>query len=242
MLYTKNTSAMYYDCDINNNLKMSAAMQYMQQTSSEQMELAGIAPGKLMAENMVFLLSQSALIVNRMPQAAEKINITTAATAYRGARFVREFAIETPGGEQLVSSSTLWILVNPASRRIIRPADFPYAIELEKSFVPEELADISFPKSPEALADRELLIPVRYSQLDCNRHINNGIYADFVCDVLDYDELDSRGIQSLTIKFQNEAKHGDSLKISRYTIKTGEYYIEGSHERAGCFQALVNLK
>ena len=242
MRYTRETRAMYYDCDVNNRLKISAAMQYMQQTSSEQMECMGISPEKLMAEDMVFLLSQSGLMIHRMPLATEPVKITTAATSFRGARFVREFAMESWEGERLLSASTLWLLVHPSNRKIIRPNDFPYKIELEPSFVSNSLSELGIPKRPENANPHVLTVPVRYSHLDCNRHVNNAIYADFICDVLEYDDVTSRGIRTVLIKFQNEAKLSDELAISRYkTAENDEYYIEGEHGRASCFQAYVQL-
>ena len=242
MLYTNKTKAQYYDCDINNRLKISSAMQYMQQTSSEQMEHVGISPGKLMQEDLVFLLSQSAIKIHRMPQAAEAINIITAATAFRGARFVREFAVETLAGERLLSASTLWLLVRPSDRKIIRPADFPYDIVLENSFVPEEISKISIPKKPENIEPHKMTIPIYYSHLDCNRHVNNGMYGDFVCDMIDYNDMSTRGIDTIVVKFQNEAKLGDNIEIARYNLTNEEYYIDGKHSRANCFQAFLRLK
>jgi acyl-ACP thioesterase len=238
MVYTGKAKALYHDCDVNNRLKISAAMRYMQQISSEQMEVWGIPAEKLLRENMVFVLSQAFLKIQRMPKVSEQLMLGTAPTAVKGARFVREFAIDSGQGERL------WILIDTESRRILRPASFPYEMQLASSFVSGQIEDIAMPKpglpSPKQVETRE--VDICYSHLDCNHHVNNSMYADFVCDMLPYDELITRGIDTLAISFQHEARLGDRLAIQRSGVAAGEYYMSGKCGETACFEALVRLK
>jgi acyl-ACP thioesterase len=245
MIYTGKAKALYHDCDVNNRLKISAAMRYMQQISSEQMEVWGIPAQKLLSEkNMVFVLSKTCIKINRMPAVAEPVLLGTAPTAVKGARFVREFAMDSEKGERLISAVTLWILIDTESRRILRPASFPYEMQLASSFVSGQVEDIAMPKlplpAPKQVERHE--VDIRYSHLDCNHHVNNSVYADFICDMLPYDELITRGIDTLAIGFQHEAKFGDRLEIERCGIAAGEYYLNGKYRDTACFEALVRLK
>lgn len=242
MVYQSKTRAMYYDCDVQNRLKLSAAMRYMQQASSEQMELMEIAPSKLYRENMVFVLSKSCIKVHRMPEASEEILIGTAPTATHGARFVREFSIDSLEGERLLSAFTLWLLIDPSNRRVLRPAHFPYALPLEASFVSDAIGDIVMPKQLTEGKLQTNVIEIGYSHLDHNRHVNNSYYADFICNTLDYRDLLERGIDTLAIGFQNEARHGDRLEIAQYGLAPGEFYLEGTHNANACFEAYVRLR
>jgi len=244
MIYTGKTKAMYHDCDVNNRLKISAAMRYMQQISGEQMEMLGFPAQKLMSENMVFVLSKVCIKVGRMPGVAEPVLLGTAPTAVKGARFVREFAMDSEQGERLISAVTLWVLIDTQSRRILRPASFPYEMQLASSFVDEQIEDIAMPKQmlPAPKQTQRSEVQIRYSHLDCNHHVNNSNYADFICDMLPYDELTTRGIDTLAISFQQEARLGDRLAIERSGISAGEFYINGKCGERACFEALARLK
>lgn len=241
MYFTTEAKANYYDCDCNNLLKISAAMRYMQQTSSEQLEYLGFSPAKLYEEGMVFLLSKMCIKVHRMPVCTENLVVGTAPVTPRGARFVREFIIDSPAGERLLSGLSLWILVNPGTRKILRPASFPYALSFQEAALGGVVDDIAFPKQREQ-ASLSMRVPVRYSQIDVNHHVNNTVYADMVCDALPYEELTARGLETLAISFQNEAKWGDLIDISTTGLDDGEYHMVGLHGGAPCFEALARLR
>lgn len=240
MVYTTRVRVNYYDCDTENRLKISAAMKYMQQTSSEQLEALGCSVEKLYEEGMVFLLSKMCIRIHRMPVCSEELIVGTSPVTPRGARFVREFTIETLQSERLISAMSLWLLVHPESRKIIRPKSFPYTLDFQPSNLTEVIDDIPFPKG-EGESEKVLSIPVRYSQMDVNRHVNNTVYADFVCDALPYDELTGRGLETLVIGFQNEARYGDMVDISRSFCGEGEYHLTGLHGGRPCFEALAML-
>lgn len=242
MVYTNQMKVQYYDCDVNNQLKMSGVMKYMQQTSGDQLEHLGLPYEKLHEERMVFLLSKMCIKIHRMPVSSQMLTIGTAATATKGARFVREFFIDsTANNRRLVSAITLWMLVDPQTRRILRPKGFPYPFPFNASIVDSEIRDIPIPRLPEEGGGYLTQIPVRYSHVDCNAHVNNSVYGDFVCDALPYDELVTRGIDTLVISFQNEAKWGDLLSMETYSLSPEKYFVFGQHNSIPCFQAVVQL-
>jgi acyl-ACP thioesterase len=215
-------------------------MKYMQQTSSEHLESLGLSPEKLIGEGMVFLLSKMNIKVHRTPLCTEKLVVGTAAVEPRGVRFLREFVIDSEDGERLLSALSLWVLVVPASRKIIRPKHFPYDIDFQEARLTGIIDDVAFQKDV-ALPENSTNVPVKYSLLDCNAHVNNTHYADLVCDALPYDALLERGLDTLILSFQNEAKWGDTIRSSASPLNGGRYYVAGVHDRGDCFEALVTL-
>lgn len=242
MHFKKLGTANYYDCDGGNRLKISAAMRYMQQTSSEHLESVELSPVKLYHEGMVFLLTKMCIKVHRMPRTAEPLVLGTAATETRGPRFVREFTLESPEGERLISALSLWILVDPETRRILRPASFPYTLPLVPSLLNGAVDDIRFPKLLDNGSRCESEVAIQYSHLDTNHHVNNSVYADFVCNALPFERIVATEFDTLVIGFQNEAKHGDTLKITTNALAEKEYYLSGHHSGGLCFEALAILK
>lgn len=229
-----------YDCDCSNHLKISAVMKYMQQTSSQQLAHMGFSVEKLMQEKMVFLLSKISIQIHRMPVCNEEIVVGTAPTQPRGARFVREFVVESPKGERLVSALSLWILVHPDTRKILRPSFFPYDMQFQPPALQEIMEDVSLEKQSTS-SSVCTQISVQYSHIDINQHVNNAVYADFVCDTLPYQKVISRGIRTLILSFQKEAKQNDLLTLCRQQQGDGVYHITGQHSGKACFEAAVIL-
>jgi len=232
----------YYDCDGSNLLKISAAMRYMQQTSSEHLEALDMSPAKLYEGNMVFLLTKMTIKAHRMPESTEPIIVGTQAVEIKGVRFVREFTIDSPGGERLISALSQWVLADPKSHKILRPSSFPYELPLGGSILSGGVADQQIPKEAGDTKRLRDQILVRYSHLDLNRHVNNCVYADFVCDSLPYEQLIARGIDTLAIHFQNEAKWGEVLSITTSVLSDREYHLSARHgDGAACFGAHILL-
>lgn len=242
MYYTSLTKANYYDCDCLNALKISSALKYMQQASSEQMEHNGFPVEKLVSENnMVFLLSKMCVKVHRMPICNEALIVGTAPLEPKGVRFYREFVIESSVGERLISAFSVWILVEPATRKVLRPASFPYEFRFEAPLLTQVIGDVALPKGLE-LTRPCLEQAVRYSHIDVNNHLTNTSYADFICDALPYPEFVQKGLDTLVISFQNEAKWGDILRVHVNGMQDGSYYVAGKNGQKDCFEALAKLK
>jgi len=242
MSYQKHIRINYFDCDSTNRLKLSTAMQYMQQTSSEHLEALNISPQRLLDQNMVFLLTKMCIKVHRMPHCTEEVIVETAPIEIRGVRFIREFAMETTRGERLLSALSLWVLVNPSSHKIIRPSSFPYPLPLQTSILGGAIHDLPFPKM---LPKEERLctnIKIRYSHLDINQHVNNCVYGDFVCDAIPYPQLIVQGLDTVVIHFQQEARWGESITINTSVVGDGEFHLLGLHEDGRtCFEAYAGL-
>ncbi|MDR2933590.1 MAG: hypothetical protein LBV27_10860 [Oscillospiraceae bacterium] len=244
MLFTKDMVAFDYDCDSAQRLKISAAMRYMQQTSAEHLNHLGLPYEKLYRENMVFLLSKSCIKIFDMPVAGEEIVVGTAAVATRGARFVREFVIDDPKGNRMLSAFTLWILVDPNTRRILRPQSFPYDLTFQQEAATQgEIADIALPKDADPDIGVLTDLSIRYSHIDCNGHVNNSFYADFVCDALPVESLLSKGLDTIVLSYHNEAKWGDVITMRTNAQSGNGYYVRGGKKDGSpCFEALAVLK
>ena len=243
MPFRKQITVPDYACDSNGRLKLSMAMRYMQSTSGAQLDMLGYSYERLYGENLVFLLSQTCVKIIEMPREGQKITVGTAATGKKGVRFLRDFTIEDEAGEKLLEAHTLWVLVDPESRRILRPSVFTYEIPMEKTLLSEEVQALVIPKVEEELLKDSWDLRVGYSLIDVNQHINNSVYADFVCDSLPMEALMEQGLDSMVISFQNEARHGENLTIQSAEMSKKEYYVRGGKGAgSSCFEAFAVLK
>lgn len=165
----------------------------------------------------------------------------TAPLTPKGPRFYREFVMDSSEGERLVSAMTLWILVDPVTRRILRPASFPYPIDFQEPGLKGIIGDIPLPKGMET-GPPTLTIPVRYSHIDVNGHVNNTFYGDFTMDALPAELATGHSLDTVVISFQNEARLGEAVEIASTVLPGGETYIKGLHGGTACFEAMVSLR
>ena len=246
MPYRKPFPVPEYNCDSGGKLKLSMVMRYMQATSGEQLDTLGYTYEYLFAENLVFLLSQTCIKIYEMPRAGQEIVVGTTATGTKGVRFLRDFIVEDTVGNRLIDAHTLWVLVDSLSRKILRPSAFSHNIPIKESLLGAGMSALAIPKVDAPNWDTQWNQRVGYSLIDVNHHINNSVYADFVCDSLPMEALTARGLDSVVIAFQNEARQGDMLAIQATAPAAQEaagYLVRGIKEDgSSCFEAFAVLK
>jgi len=224
----------------------SCALREMQQIADDDFSQYGGDYESLLANDCVFVLMRQALHFKKPFSHSQKMTLSTWPAGTRGASFLRNYRWLCDE-EVVAESTTEWALLAPQSRRIRRPSELPFPIPnvdktvevrtQKKLFAPEGNAPDK--KSP---ADEKYLIGeriVRFSDLDCNIHLNNVIYCDIVLDHCPLD-LNTRFVQELYIDYIAEAHLGDKLLI--YGVTEGETFsVRGWNETRGgtCFEAKI---
>ena len=84
----------------------------------------GLTYEKLYEMREVFLLSRLAMRIHRIPMAGDVLDIATYENGVKGAHMQRVYEMKDQAGEVRVSVKSDWILVNPATRKIMRPSAF----------------------------------------------------------------------------------------------------------------------
>ncbi len=231
----------FYDCDCYERAKLSTILKYMAELAGRDYAARGFGHQALLEQGMVFLLSRSSVAIHRMPRVCEEIRVATWEQGIKGSQFFRHFELTAPSGEVLVSGTTAWLLVDPASRRILRPEVFaefePHtADKLPSCELPGKLR---MPEGAEAVGRRV----IRFSDLDGNGHVNNSIYADIAYDVLPAGYRE-RTLGAFRINYQTEAVLGEELELylAADPADPDVIYIEGKNTAGGnCFLCRLNF-
>ena len=207
------------------NLKLSALLRFMQNAATAHYETLGVGRMKLIEDGVVFLLSKIALKVGKMPKSNETVTLTTWEYGIKGAYFVRNFTFSTENCENAVIAQTLWVAANPETHSIVRPSDFPYPINenpVEVGVSAGKVSDRGYQ------AVRVETRTVRYSDLDCNGHMNNTVYADICTDIL-FNHIGKVDVHEFAINFNRECKVGDelTLTLSKSPTDPTDFVISG---------------
>ena len=233
--YFRQEELVFWDCDRNQRVRVAALLSRLAAFAGYDYDARGLTHEALWASREVFLLSRASLRIHACPRAGDVLDITTWEAGIKGAHMGRNYEMKDRQGRLRVSARTDWILVDPETRKIMRPSAFtakPLLRDDRPLDCPETRRIVLPPEGREDLGTRR----VRWSDLDGNGHLFSGNYGDIVWDALPED-LQPRVFKEFYINYSREAVLGDQLKLDGFRDETG-YFVEGLGPRGSCFTAL----
>lgn len=202
-------NAPFYDCDHLNRLKLSSFLKLTAELAGKDYTDKGLSHEFLWEHGFVFLLSKISIGIRRYPSQREKLAISTWESGRKGAMFLRSYVIKDENGGVCAEGNSGWILVNPETRKIIRPADFPWQMPQLETKTLSALPIGKIQAENPVLAGEHI---VRFPDLDGNGHVYNGNYADIASECMSK-ELYEKDVKNFRINFTNEAKYGDTIQL-----------------------------
>ena len=207
MKLTKHFTVDSHDVDFNGVARASSLIRFMQEAASAHLNACGTSNEALRASGRAFLLSRFSVSFYESVSVYEELEVQTWATESRGFSFGRCYRI-LRNGTIVAEATSVWALVDIATRRPTRVSDFETDLE------PEDMLALDVP--PRVICPQGDLMHLRgehtvtYRELDANVHMNNTYYSDMLCDTLN---MQGKRICRMSINFLNEAKHRDALNI-----------------------------
>lgn len=233
--YFRQEELVFWDCGPDQRARVAALLSRLGSFAGYDYDARGLTHDVLWAGREVFLLSRAALKIHDCPRAGDVLDITTWEAGPRAAHMRRNYEMKDRQGRVRVSARTDWILVDPETRKILRPSAFTAKplLTSERPLDCPETRKLRLPgEGREALGTR----PVRWSDLDGNGHLFSGNYGDVVWDALP-EELQARSPREFHINYSREAVLGDELRLEGFR-DGGDYFVEGLGPRGSCFTAL----
>ncbi len=227
----------YYECGPENKMKLSNLLRHTQEIASRHLDVQGYSYRKLEELETIFLLSRLAVRIHSIPRAGEELTERTWAKGTKGAYFLRDCTFSDQNGKIRAEVSTMWILVDPKTHMVLKPNSLSFSIDMRPDLSVEVPAKQRWKTSvPEYYGTR----PVRFSDIDCNRHINNAVYADICCDFV-HANLWEQEIREFAIHFAHEAKYGEDLAVFGEQLSQDSHIILAKTGETVCFEASVVL-
>lgn len=229
-----------YDCNCDQNIKISSLMKFFQQTAREDLDAMDITYNRMREHNIVFVLTKVNLKLLKKIPADNDIIVSTIPISESGVRFIRDFSVKISGEDEFCAvCSTEWVLIDFVSRKLLRSSALPWKIKMDPKII-----DIS-PVKTNVLSesDYHASMNVTYSMIDENLHLNNTRYADIIFDHIDKNINFNCNIESFNIDFLHEAHLGDTLEIN-YKHDGNIISVLGKNLTCGnnCFSACIFAK
>jgi len=204
-----------YELTFSGTVRPSAVLRRLQEIAGRDLDSFGVTYDDLRERNMAFVVSKIALLFERPLYEGVSYRIKTSAQETHGATFPRSFVISDEGGV-VARANTLWALLDFEKRRLLRASalgeDLPFYPDLSEGLSCERLIK---PTEGMICSDSR---KVYASLLDRNQHLNNCNYADLATDLF---PEKSGEVKEIQISFQKEARLGDSLMISGFSLEDG---------------------
>ena len=210
--YLRQKQLIFADCDRYQRARVSTLLSIAAAVAGADYDARGLTYDKLYEMREVFLLSRAALRIHRDPRALQTVDVTTWEDGVKGAHMQRVYEIADSEGV-MVSIRSDWILVDPVTRRIMRPG----------TFTAKKLG--TCPKAIDAPEPQKILLPREGS----------GNYGDFVWDYLPAD-LQEKLPREFFINYSKEATLGQELRLVGFR-RDSEYLVEGVGPEGVCFSA-----
>lgn len=228
----------YADCDCRERVRVATLLSKAAVFAGYDYDARGLTHQRLYEMREVFLLSRMALHIHDCPRAGDVLGITTWENGVKGAHMQRVYEMADQTGNVRVSVKSDWILVDPVTRKILRPGSFTAK---KLGLCPKEIdcpdtRKIALPKGGlEERGQRR----VAWSDLDGNGHLFSGNYGDIVWDYLPED-LQRRTPRTFYINYSKEATLGETLRL--VGVREGDAYrMEGLGPEGACFTALCEF-
>lgn len=230
-----------YQCDIHGEMKLSGVLKQIQRISNQHFEEMGFSYRDLWEAQIVILLARMALRCHRSPRNEERVKMKTNPQMSKGAQLLRRIEFWSQEGELLVEAQSSWLMVNPITRKILRPSAFPFEIPTDSSNYDSSLDEMKTKRPKDLAVAGQGAKVVQYSDLDCNRHLNNTVYADMVCDLLPYEEMEEKRWREFAIYYRKEAVIEDTISLALFQQGESRYFIQGQKGETSCFEASILL-
>jgi acyl-ACP thioesterase len=241
-IYQEPRRITYYDLDCRGKVKLSALLRMVHIAADINARELGVGFTDLAPLSMSFVLQRFGLTINRMPGYDEITDIRTWPADIERGTFFRKGDMLDINGNKLMEWTSMWVLFDISTRRILRPNALPVQLTGLGSYGVEVTAE-KISLQPDF--GRELSLhrhTVRYSEVDTNMHMNNSIYGDLICNALYMEAESSPGgnWKNVQINYLNEIKLGEEMDvICRHN--EGTFRVIGKTGERTVFSAAVKI-
>ncbi len=196
----------YGDCDETGKIQLPHLIEHFMQVSNDQLTSGGAGIHDLLKQNLGWVVVEYHLDIDRLPEAGEKITVTTNGSGYNRFFEYRDFGIIDSTNKKIVDVKSQWVILDLKNRKINEEYDILIKKYGNKKFIQIKRFNILSPLIEYRSSKK---YTVRYYDLDTNHHLTNSIYFDWMIDTLPREFLNSHTVKSIDISFKKEVQYGD---------------------------------
>jgi len=233
--------------DRSDRMTLHTVFEFFQEVAISHAENLGVGREDMAQTGQGWVLSRMSVVVDRRPNYTETVKVRTWPSGFEKFFAVRNYQILDKDDKAVVSSRSLWLIVDIEKRRPLRP-------QVAMESLPMNGLNALPPEANGAagLAERDNLKEAAcrkacYNDLDYNKHVNNSRYIQWIEDTLDLRVLENADKIRLDINYLNEIIEGDTIEIFSAPIEDASvshaFAFEGRNKESkkAAFRAELRL-
>ena len=197
------------ETDQSGQATLPALVGYMQEAAWDNTATMGISMYELLERGLTWVLQRMRVEMFRYPRHREGITVETWASGRERVFLHRDFRVYGADRELLGQATSVWLVMDVVKRQMVSVPDFITAVEVVPGAEPLPFAKGKLPQLQEAAYEAQM--PVRWHDIDLNRHVTNTRYLQWVLESLPADILDKQQLQEIDIIFKAESTLGDTV-------------------------------
>ncbi len=213
-----------YEIDNRKLATLPALTRLLHEAAMQNVLALKLSVWDLEPQGISWVLMRQQLAIERYPKLGETIRVQTYPAGFEKFFTYRDYRVWDEQGREIASSSSTWLLMDTAARRMVRIPDF---IKKFRQEMPESADCLPRPdgKLPRFEApDRQATFRVGWHDLDFNMHLNNTYYITWMLEALPDSLLQNGFIRQMDIQFKSEALK-DQIIHSEVDIREENQYL-----------------
>lgn len=217
MKYEKEFEFYSTDAGYNGQVRPAVILRYLQEAAVNQMKDEGPSYRDLWEQGKAFILSRINLQIYAPLYEYERVTVQTWACNERGVSFGRSYRLLRDGAV-VAEAIAVWALVDVKNGTLLRVEDLTHrygadeALSLSPRFVLPKVA-------MQPIGTRQ----VQYEDVDCNGHLNNARYPDWLCNLVP--DMEHKQVTGVQIHYVSEAPLFETLTLYRGEADDGHTYV-----------------
>lgn len=204
----------YSDFDFRDELKLSALLSILQESAGASADELGFGYDALKRQGFGFIVAGTYCEFHRPVGLGETLTLETWPQPPRHVIFDREYRLFDGRGENVISATSRWCLVDLANFSMLLPERLG-KVHAECPYRAEKAVETPRWKLPR-IANGKLSHTVTIGASFCDHymHVNNALYADLFFDCFEMAEW-TRPVKSFQICYAGQVKENDELMLFR---------------------------
>ena len=216
LIFTRKTLVDATHVDRWGRLRPASLLEIMQETAGDHAALLGVGRNLLDPRGLFWAIVRQTVEIRRLPGIGETVVAETWPGPPSRTAYPRYMVGRTPQGEELFRAVALWLLMDVNTRAMV-----PGLLRGGELANPVGIAPRHY--------DNQELRRVRYSELDCNGHLSNTKYLNWMEDLLPTQWHRDHVLSKVHICYLNEARADQEIALS-WVLEDGAMALEGRRE------------
>jgi len=211
------------EIDYRGQAALPALISYMHEAAWDNTVTLGISVYDLLQHDMTWVLQRMRVEMFRYPRHSEQVTVETWASGRERIFMHRDFRLYNPERELLGQATSVWLVMDMVKRQLVSLPELITSLEVEPTEPPLPFAKGKLPPMPEAIYEQQT--PVRWHDIDLNRHVTNTRYLQWALDTLPLEVLEQQQLQEVDIIFRAETGLGDTVLAAAAPAEEPDTYL-----------------